>query len=100
MNLQKKLVFIWECVKHANQYKPRTKDAFWIIIWELLKDCIGYDLGELRNTVVCWVKACIDELVEEEIRFDTQGNQDDSKTVVEVFRNQWEIVKNEIKQSK
>lgn len=55
---------------------------------------------EPRNTVVRWVKARIDELVEEEMGSGIQVDQDDFKAAVEVFRNRWEIVENEIKQSK
>lgn len=100
MNPQKKLVLIRECVKHADDYKPGTKGAFWTTIRDLLKDRTGYDLVEPRNTVLRWVKARIDELVEEEMGSGTQVDQDDFKAAVEVFRNRWEIVENEIKQSK
>lgn len=55
---------------------------------------------EPRNTIICWIKACIDELVEKKMRSNIQVIQNDFKAVVEVFRNWWEIVENEIKQSK
>ena len=47
-----------------------------------------------------WVKACIDELVEEEMGSGTQVDQDDFKAAVEIFKNRLEIVEAEIKQSK
>lgn len=28
MNPQKRLVFIWKCIEHTNEYKPRIKDVF------------------------------------------------------------------------
>lgn len=66
----------------------------------LLKDCTRYDLVEPKNTIVCWVKACIDELVKEEIRFGIQVDKNNFKVAFEVFKNQWKIVENEIKKSK
>lgn len=62
MNLREKLVFIQNYLKYMDKYKPRIKVIFWIIIWELLKNCIRYNLVESRNIVVYWVKAFINEL--------------------------------------
>lgn len=100
MNPEEKLALIWECVEHADEYKPGTKSVFWTRIRELLKDCTGYDLVKVRNTVVCWVETQIDELVEEKMGSGIQVDQDDFKAGVEIFKERWEIVENKIKQSK
>lgn len=83
-----------------NEYKLGIKRAFWTIIRELLKEYTGCNFIKLRNIVVYWVKTCIDELVEEEMGSDIQVDQDDSKPTVETFGNWWEIIEDEIKQSK
>ncbi len=67
MTPQEKLFLIRECCAHSDEYKPRNKLAFWETIRKLLKEHTGYDLVEPRLTVTRWVKARIDELVEEEM---------------------------------
>ena len=71
MNPREKLVFIRECVLHVNEYKPRNKTAFWNMICKLLKDETGYNLQKPRVTVTQWLKARIDDLVEDEMGFGT-----------------------------
>lgn len=83
MTPQEKLYLIRECCEHAEEYKPRNKLAFWEMIRRLLREKTGYDFMELRNTVTRWVKARIDELVEEEMGSGTQVEQDDFKVAVE-----------------
>lgn len=70
------------------------------MIWEFHKEYTGYDLIEPRNTVICWVKTCIDELIEKKMGFGTQVNQDNFKLAVEMFWDRLEILKADIKQSK
>lgn len=97
MNSLKKLVLIREFYEYADGYKGRTKTAFCTMIRDLLK---GYDLAEPRNTVLRWVKACMEELVHEEMGSGTQVDQDDFKAAVELFKNRLEAVDAEIKQSR
>lgn len=100
MNAQEKLVLIRECCEHSDEYRGGTKTVFWTMIRELLKERTRYDLAEPRNTVLRWVKARIDELVEEEMGSGTQVDQDDFKAAVELFKDRLEAVEAEIKQSK
>lgn len=92
MNPQEKLVLIRESCEHANEYKPRNKTAFWDMIRALLKEQTVYDLQEPRVTVTRWVKARIDELVEEEMGSGTQVEQDDFKAAVEQFASRMNSV--------
>lgn len=55
------------------------------MIWVLLKDQTGYDLLEPRVIITRWVKARIDELVDEEMGSGTQVEQDNFKAAVEQF---------------
>lgn len=89
MNPQEKFYLIRECCEHVEEYKPRNKLTFWRMIKRLLWEKTGYDLIEPRNTVTRSVKACIDELVEEQIGSGTQVEQDDFKAAVEQFA--WQI---------
>lgn len=57
-------------------------------------------MAEPRNTVLRWVKACMEELVQEEMGSGTQVDQDDFKAAVELFKNRLEAVDAEIKQSR
>lgn len=51
---------------------------------------------EPRNTMTRWVKACIDELVEEEMSSGTQVEQDDFKVAMEQFAWQMETVQKDL----
>ena len=96
MTPQEKLYLIRECCEHAEEYKPRNKLAFWEMIRRLLREKTGYDLMEPRNTVTRWVKARIDELVEEEMGSGTQVEQDDFKAAVEQFAGRMETVQKDL----
>lgn len=62
------------------------------MIRKLLKDETGYDLQEPRVTITRWVKARIDELVEEEMGSGTQVEQDDFKEAVEKFGERMDAI--------
>lgn len=66
------------------------------MIWRLLKDQTRYDLLKPTITVMRWVKADIDELVEEEMGSNTQVEQDDFKVVIGQFPIQINTVQTEI----
>lgn len=55
------------------------------MIWVLLKDQTGYDLLKPRITIMRWVKAHINELVDKKMGSGTQIEQDDFKAVVKQF---------------
>ena len=63
-----------------------------MMIWDLLKVRTGYLLKDPRNTVLQWVADCGDELIQEEMSFEMQVNQDDFKTAVEQFASQIKAV--------
>ncbi len=52
MNAQEKLVLICKCCAYAYNYKPWNKLAFWEMIRKILKDQMGYDLKEPKNTIL------------------------------------------------
>ena len=66
------------------------------MIGELLKQKTGYKLVHPMQTVIRWVKARIDELVEEKMGSGTEVERDDFKTAVEQFAKQMEEVAREI----
>lgn len=85
MNAQEILALIRECCKHALEFRPTNKSAFWFMIRDLLKQYTGYLWKEPRNTVLRWVVDCGNELVTEEMGSGTQVDQDDFKAAVEQF---------------
>ncbi len=96
MNIREKLVLIRECVEHADEYRPGNKTKFWAMISELLKQQTGYELISPQQTVTRWVKARIDELVEEEMGSGTEVERNDFKTAVETFSARMETVAQDI----
>ena len=53
---------------------------------------MGYHLVNLQQTVTNWVKAQIDELVDEEMSSSTKVERNDFKTIVEIFAKQMKNV--------
>ncbi|MCJ1348862.1 hypothetical protein MMC31_007095, partial [Peltigera leucophlebia] len=80
----------------GREFKPRNKKQFWAMIRDLLKEQIGYDLKEPRNTVLRWVADIGDELVSEEMGSGTQVDQDNFKTAVEKFAQRIKAVGQEL----
>ena len=66
------------------------------MISNILKQQIGYHLVNSQKTVTNWVKAQIDELVEEEMGSDTEVERNNFKTVVETFAEQMKNIAQEI----
>ena len=97
MNKYVKLILIRECCEHAQEYRALNKTKFWAIISDILKQQTGYHLVDPQQTVNNWVKAQIDELVEEEMGSGTEVKRNDFKTAVETFAEQMKIVAEEIK---
>lgn len=54
------------------------------IFWEKT----SYDLIKLKNTMIRWVKTCIDNLVKEEMSFGIEVEQDDIQAAVKQFIRQ------------
>lgn len=69
------------------------------MISEILKQQTGYELANPCQTVTRWVKAIIDELVEEEMGSGTEVERNDFKTAVETFAEQMKIVASDIDDS-
>lgn len=69
------------------------------MISELLKQQTGYDLMHPQQTVTQWVKARIDELVEEEMGSGTEVERNDFKAAVEQFAHHMETVAQDIEDS-
>lgn len=57
------------------------------MIYELLKNRTDYNLIDPRQTINLWMEARFNELVEEEMRFDTKVKKDDFKSAVKLFTN-------------
>lgn len=72
MNIKERLVLIRACCEHADEYRPGNKTKFWARIPELSKQQTGNELVSPRQTITRWVKARIDELVQEEMRSGTE----------------------------
>lgn len=66
------------------------------MIRDLLKERTGYDLVDPRQTVVKWVGARIEELVEEEMGSGTEVEQNDFKAAVEQFTKRYQEVAAEL----
>ena len=96
INKHEKLIFIRECCEYAQEYHALNKTNFWAMISNILKQQTGYHLVNPQQTVNNWVKAQIDELVEEEMGSDTEVERNDFKTAVETFAEQMKIVVEEI----
>ena len=96
MNIREKLELIRECVEHADKYCPDNKTKIWVMILELLKQQTGYKLISPQQTVTRWMKARIDELVEEEMGSGTEVERNDFKTTVETFAARMETVAQDI----
>ena len=96
MNKHEKLVLIRECCEHRNEYRALNKTKFWAMISDILKQQTGYHLVNPQQTVTNWVKAQIDELVEEEMGSGTEVERNDFKTAVETFAERMKNVAQEI----
>lgn len=96
MNKHEKLVLIQECCEHADEYRPFNKTKFWAMISDLLKQQTGYHLGSPQQTVAHWVKAQMDELIEEQMGSGTEVERHDFKTAVEQFADRMNTVAQEI----
>lgn len=77
MNIKERLVLIRECCENADEYRPGNKTKFWARIPELSKQQTGYELVSSQQTITRWVKARIDELVQEEMSSRTEVERDD-----------------------
>lgn len=99
MNKHEKLVLIRECCEHAQEYRALNKTKFWAMISDILKQQTGYHLVNPQQTVSNWLKAQIDELVEEEMGSGTEVERNDFKTAVETFAERIRIVAQEIEDS-
>lgn len=99
MNAREKLVLIRECCEHMDEYRPGNKTKFWAMISELLKQHTGYDLMHPQQTITRWVKARIDELVEEEMGSGTEVERNDFKAAVEQFAQHMDTVAQDIEDS-
>lgn len=99
MTTHEKLVLIRECVEHAEEYRPGNKTKFWAMISDILKQHTGYELANPCQTVTRWVKAIIDELVEEEMGSGTEVERNNFKTAVETFAERMKIVATDISDS-
>lgn len=62
------------------------------MIKKLFWEKIGYDLIEPRNTVMRWVKACINKLIEEKMVSGAYVEQNNFKEEVEPFMEQIKTV--------
>lgn len=99
MATNKKLVLIRECAEHAEQYQPGNKTKFWAMISDILKQQTGYELANPCQKVTRWVKAIINELVEEEMGSGTEVERNDFKTAVETFAERMKNVASNISDS-
>lgn len=77
MNIKERLVLIRECCEHADEYRPGNKTKFWAIIPEFSRQQAGYELVIPHKKITRWVKARIDELVQEEMGSGTEVERDD-----------------------
>lgn len=92
MTPQEKLVLIRKCCEHADKDRSNNKGKFWIMIRQLLKERTGYDLVDPRQTVLKWVDAILDELVEEEMGSGTEIKKSNFKATVEQLAERCQIV--------
>lgn len=99
MNKYEKLVLIRECCEHRNEYCALNKTKFWAMTSDILKQQMGYHLVNPQQTVSNWVKAQIDELVEEKMGSGTEVERNDFKTAVETFAERMRNVAQEIEDS-
>lgn len=83
MNKHEKLALNWECCEHVEEYCALNKTKFWAMISDILKQQTGYHLVNSQQTVTNWVKAQIDELVEEKIGSGTKVERNNFKMAVE-----------------